>query len=150
LDWHPLNLDKDEIFDKSLDWFGCNYFDTSYSYGDMSGWEFHRYYVFVNQIYSHLNSNQRVVPTVLGYVEQVNDNGKRMSQQQADEYCTINAQKYLHWALEDYRVVALLPFYWKSLPPTLGYPNHWDLSMMPNCSKTWEGIGKIVSSNPSN
>ena len=29
---------------------------------------------------------------------------KTMTLQEADDYCTINAQKYLHWALEDEKV----------------------------------------------
>ena len=38
------------------------------TYGNQSGWEYHRYYVFVDQVYDHLNPNQRVVPSVLAYV----------------------------------------------------------------------------------
>ena len=102
-----------------------------------------------------------------------NWSGKTMTLQEADDYCTINAQKYLHWALEDEKVgmfqltflrfflrqlisvnlVAFLPFYWKTLPPNfensnLKYPNHYDLSMLTNCAKTWEGIGRLVKSSP--
>ena len=36
--------------------------------------------------------------------KQKNWSGKTMTLQEADDYCTINAQKYLHWALEDEKV----------------------------------------------
>ena len=32
-----------------------------------------------------------------------------MTLQEADDYCTINAQKYLHWALEDEKVGKFKP-----------------------------------------
>ena len=68
-----------------------------YSFGDNSGWEVQRR-AYEEQIYPRLNEKQRVVPTCLGFF-----NKDKISIKEADKYCVQNAQKYLHWALEDQR-----------------------------------------------
>lgn len=122
---------------ETLDWFGYDYYDYSYSFSNNSGWEVQRL-GFNEQIYPRLSSHQKVVPTCVAFFTK-----KTISQQDADTYCTENAQRYLNWGLEDHRVVGIFPFYW---PAT--QPEWWDLSQLPRCIKTWHGIGEIVVNTP--
>ena len=71
-------------------------------------------YIFFTKIFSY----QKVVPTVLGFF-----NKDSISQKDADRYCVLNAQNYLHWGLQDKRVVGMFPFYWPATQATW-----WDLS----------------------
>jgi len=60
----------------------------------------------------------------------------------ADDYCAYNAQKFLHWALEDERIIGVFPFYW-------GVDDSWwYLPQLPQCLEAYSGIGKTASSWP--
>ena len=122
---------------KSLDWFGFDYYDGSFSYGENSGWEVQRR-AFEEQIYPRLHPHQRIIPTCISFFDR-----SAITREKADEYCAFNAQQYLHWALEDHRLIGVFPFYW---PAT--QPQWWDLQQLPKCTQTWSGIGQIVKATP--
>ena len=126
-----------ECLPHSLDWFGFDYYDGSFSDGSNSGWQVQRR-AFEEQIYPRLHPHQRIVPTCISFFDRV-----KITQEKADEYCAYNAQQYLHWALEDHRLIGVFPFYW---PAT--QPQWWDLAQLPKCAQTWKGIGEIVKVTP--
>ena len=93
-----------------------------------------------NLIYPRLpRAEQRVVPTVLGFFYKTNPfNASMLSRM--DDYCVTSAEKYISWAAQDPRLVALFPFYYSG-----GYADNMvGLGELPRCLARWVEFGRSV------
>ena len=84
-------------------------------------------------------AEQRVVPTVLGFFYKTDPFNASMLARM-DDYCVTNAEKYISWAAQDPRLVALFPFYYSG-----GYADNMvGLGELPRCRARWGECGRSV------
>jgi len=136
--WAP-----NECLPVNIDWFGFDF----YAMNSLS-WEGpidanHNY-----MIPRMSRADQRLAPTSLGYDGRQNVSAEEVAL--LDDFCAKNALKFFEYGLRERRVVGQFPFHYNggvrhpdgSVTGGIGVEN------LPNCLRTYQGIGKIISAMP--